>query len=414
MNKAKSDALQTVITMYETFLFDKNKANHVYIGRVSGTTYIRRGEENMSTNVFSITKSFFGLWALVNYILNNFPIDVPLDTVIERIAHVVGRAMYLLSHRPVIEYINHISGIVSGATSKNKDSIAEIIHTRILGGWFDSYDTMERGVWVDETIEAWEKREASSEAAEFRYSNYGIQYAGLLIELFYRMLYGVNADGSQKFCIRQECVDMLLPFVKHPVVWPTKNDKEARMHTCTFSGLEMTGYEMRQFGEHLYSRFLPFLRFLWGDTLVKPDGSTIKNKFSVFAPDKDVDPGFSTVHEYFYSWGFWLPQIRRKNGKLRRFVVCHGMFGNRIGIDIDSGLVFIRKQNYDNERQFKEVVKSMVNKTSMNTDPSFDWYVSEFQEAIDRIESAREGDSATLRAAISEFEAALKVEHTIK
>lgn len=405
MNKAKTDALNTVIRMFEQHLFAMCKAEYVHVGRVGGATYIRRGEGEISTNVFSVTKSIFAFWALLDYILNGAPWDVPLNKFIENLSPVVGKSVFLLSHKSVISLINHVSGIVTGATIKGKDGLAEVINTRILGDWFDAYQTLDKGVWFDETADAIENGKET-----FAYNNYAIQAAGIIIELFYASLHGIEKDGK-KFTIRQECIDLLFPFIKRQIVWPCKNDKEARMHTCTFSGLELTGREMYKFAEHLYTQFRPILCFLCGDTLIKPDGSRIKNEFVVFAPDKNVNPGFATAHEYDYSWGFWLPKIKRRNGKLRRYVCCHGMFGQIICIDVDSGFIAVRKQNYETDQQLREILRSSVTKTSMNRDPSFDWYVSEFQEAVDQIEMTTDGDHVALRVAISNFEAALKVKY---
>lgn len=403
----KEEALAALSAIFKELVCIRNKADYVCILKynknpsIKPTVYFQYGEANSSNNIFSCTKSIFGLYLLIDYLINNIPIEKPLYDAIKGIVPAVNETVLLLSQKPIIDYLNHVSGIVTGATEPNKDRLGEWWNTRFAGDLVDSYKTLKRGLWMEDTVKNW-NAVPEGESHEFSYNNYGIQIAGILYELLKRMMEGIDVNDHRiKFNLRDECTRLFFaPVINRRIEWPVKNEDDVYEHSCTFSGIEISGKETMDVLKHLWDHFRPALAFIKGHPYISPTGAVVENNFRVYAPDKNVDIGFETQHEYYYSFGWWIPQIDDDCD----YVAMHGMYGNRMIINTKNGFAAIRKMNYGVSDQVIELAKAVVTNTSMNSDPSFDWHVRAYELAIEAIEN---GDQNNYETVIENFKLSL-------
>jgi hypothetical protein len=232
----------------------------------------------------------------------------------------------------------------------------------------------------------------------FDYNNYSIQIAGILAEIYLRASLGIEKH-TRPFMLKDACIEAFFPRNFDPVNWPTKDENEAIGHSATFSGIQLTGYEMRDLARLLFTKYNSALRFIIGDPYVTHTGHIIENKFIVeHANDKNVDPGYVTQHKYKYSLGWWIPCITADEAGTRyvvrgrvanvqkKYISAQGWYGQRICFNMANGMIAIRKTVETPLTFIQASFQETFQHLGFNKHPSFIWHFSAYEDALDHLD----------------------------
>lgn len=413
MDELQRETKKEIDEIFKDFLFREKDADYIYIGQYNPKSkdkfdvLLEHGEGNARTNVFSCTKSLVGLYIAMDYLVNNIPIDVPFLEMLECLEENLPKDFSLLGNKSLITYLNHVSGIVTGATKPRQDGIGELWNGYVPSNIETPYTLINRGIWYDLS-----KLSEKEKTHPFEYNNYSIQIAGMLYELYIRCLKKVDISHPEKlFTLRKACLDTFFPKTKDYIIWPSRSKEDLVEHSSAFSGVQLTGHEMRDFAKDLFTRFRPVLAFIGGLPYVSHNGCVMENKFIVEANDNNVDPGFKTAHHYKYSFGWWMPQIEKANSKSKKmYLSAQGMIGQRILVDVEKGFVVVRKKNHTYLDVGKAFFDSLIHGTSPNHHLGLNWHVSLYQDAIEEIMNMKDHENRKWQAAfiVSEFRKRLK------
>jgi CubicO group peptidase (beta-lactamase class C family) len=334
----------------------------------------------VQANIFSCTKSLTGLCIALDYLCNDIPIKTPLHEMLRDMDSFTTAGFHEYGYKSIINYLNHVTGIQTGATRRDKDGIGELWNTMATGDVVDAYTALRRGVWRDSLT-------PDDAPKPFAYNNYGIQIAGILYEIYVRRARD-RLDPANPFTVRETVCDILYGAGNHgdEIVWPLKNARTPHAHSACFSGVQITGRQMVELGQLLYDRFRPVLLFISGDApYCDHHGHLVTNDNVVVARDLNVDPGFHSESVYTYSFGWWMQTVGA-----HRYISMQGMCGQRITINLHTGLVAVRKTNEDSMR----LLKRFASGENINDHPSFTRALGAYEQAL------RTRDIAALRVAL--------------
>lgn len=327
-------------------LVEDKRANYAFVGQIHPQTQDiedifayadRKGDRN--SNIFSVTKTLCGNEIVLLYL--NGLVDIIEDA--SKYVGILGLDPALYKGPGIIDYCNHTSGLLSGFV---EDAPGKVGIKDAFNIYLDvdkcTKSVMERG--TRGVPQEWQNR-------RFNYDNYGSWMAAALTETAIRTRQLCNdpkhfeTHPDSIFFLRDACILHFMPWAQGgaPVVWRLCGGDTVYKHTVGFSGVHMSGADMKQYAYNMYVNYNPLLQFIYGaKAFTRPDGTTVTNNRTVEANDHNVTPGSKSRLEYRYYGGSWLLDIQG-----RRCVCAIGMLGQMIMIDIDTGVIAIRKHIID-------------------------------------------------------------------
>lgn len=313
--------------------FEGHKADYVYIGLAGSAPVLADGGGGTrEDHVFSFTKSVVGLCILDDYRDEDIrlPVAEPADAVF---AAMGLKRPELLRGVSLISLINHTAGINASLNHTGKVGAPEV-SAFLLDPELTAVDLVNRAL------------DGSAVDSPFVYSPvYGPQIGVMCYETLRRHLQLQDAGRGRGrpgpiFMANQECVRRYFGHLDKTLVWPSDNGTGLKHHSWGFAGIQMTGEDMVNFGFSLLAN--PHTRALL-QFLVSPENEFVVRN----ASNAGVTPGTGDANlQYDYSFGWWLPKIAiRALGDTRspRYVAAIGMLGQMMMLDVDSGLVCVRK-----------------------------------------------------------------------
>lgn len=313
--------------------FEGHKADYVYIGLAGSAPVLANGGGGTrEDHVFSFTKSVVGLCILDDYRDEDIrlPVAEPADAVF---AAMGLKRPELLRGVSLISLINHTAGINASLNHTGNVGAPEV-SAFLLDPELTAVDLVNRAL------------DGSAVDSPFVYSPvYGPQIGVMCYETLRRHLQLQDAGRGRGrpgriFMANQECVRRYFGHLDKTLVWPNDNGTGLLCHSWGFAGIQMTGEDMVNFGFSLLAN--PHTRALL-QFLVSPENEFVVRN----ASNAGVTPGTGDANlQYDYSFGWWLPKIAIKalgDTRSPRYVAAIGMLGQMMMLDVDSGLVCVRK-----------------------------------------------------------------------
>lgn len=289
------------------------------IADIRGNTLYQAGDANKIANLWSGTKSFFGLCVAHEAMNNQF--DVCQD--VTDMIRVICRNAEIKEGERVrfCDLLCHTSGI-SDLPLKNLSDVIEFLTTR--------RSTHGRLSYYVKSI---------STECQFSYSPMlGFMLAGAIFELLMR-----KKTNDDSFSLRVYCEKLFFPSsIKGQWEWSVCEGLDICNHTMAHAELKMTGWAMKEVCVNLLSNHRKLLEYI---ITPKQDGSYVRHARSRSASGGDVDE--TTVGnngkaeiliDYDYSMGWWIIP----NDKI---ITGVGLGGQYLTLDLKQDIVGVRQQS---------------------------------------------------------------------
>lgn len=387
-------------------MIDSRHATFVHVSVINPHTKERvvlfeESEIGMKTNIYSVTKSFVGLCIAKDF-MEDPEFDVTRDQ--NMIINTMFKEKKDFSGAGLIDYVNHVSGIVTGSEERLEETREEfhntdgkiepqdlfafmtMLHSASFG---DGIENRVHGVRRDVVGQKW-----------FSYNNYGSAIACYIYESM-KTAANMRKAGIKKVkrndlithCVCAEDIAMKFNIIPNEMdsslLWESVKDHMILKRSLGHSGIHLSGHDTVKVAEHWYENHIDLLKFVIGAHETKP------NPHIVTATQRNVninDKSSNTIEiKYKYSFGCWIPQINNK-----RYFACIGMFGQLILIDVDTGLIAVRRH----------VIDPINDKHFTNAHPEFFIHVSKYHDAYQKIMNMADGAETEekINQIVSQFE----------
>jgi hypothetical protein len=359
MNANANSYIQQTVEAMRSYIA-KRDADYAFIsvpleaGAAVDLEYERvAGNKDNVEEAWSVTKTFAGLCLADDYVkghLNDLDLTRDLLPFIEIYAWDAEDKIrsFKQGDTPgpgIIHYMNHVSGIITGERNGDlKSTTEEDFYKECCG---------RPGLW-DFLNSATTKTKTFGDALNgvvhgvsfhmfankvFSYNNYGSLIAAYFYTAF-RSHKKFNPDVHTTFMPAFELMckvgkdkGFFPPEMK--VLWDSRVDINNN-YSLGYRGLHLSGSQMVTIAQLLHKTHLSLLTFIRGDSVTRPP-----NNYVVVASQDNVSVGQQCNNKNVdkYSFGMWLPQITGK-----RYVSAIGLFGQYMLIDIDSGMIAVRRK----------------------------------------------------------------------
>lgn len=318
---------------------------------------VQAGKPNVFADVYSITKSVFGLLvacAHMRYSEGQYPRER---------YNVLDTATSMMSrHGTNPDDINKAAAVVAEVRLNDMLTQTSGVDTKPIG-YSDIIAFQKRGgvdlaVWAANKVRCMRPTYMQGQSAPFKYDNVMTQMAEFAYAHRMRQIRGMESKGAWRgFTTKEEGLNTIFANVDMDIEWEEgKVDTREMSSTMVFMGIKMRGHQLLALGKYLVSdpHWRKTLEFIHG----------WKHAASV------EGQGYENRRGWRYSFLWWIPNEKDFDGM--RYLVAIGLFGQYLVINLGTedkpkSYVAVRQHNIDAE----DIRNLMISPEHLDEHPMF-------------------------------------------